>query len=71
MKPTRTCNWPPRLDVTLPPDLRGYRPPRRQPRALPGLHPAMRCVAHARWPGRLARQRRFEVKPVQVRLAAP
>jgi len=67
MKPTRSCNWPPRLDVTLPPDLRGYQPPTRSPRPGRGLHPVMREVGLARFRGRPARQRRFEA--VAVRLA--
>jgi hypothetical protein len=63
MKPTRICNWPPRLDLILPPDLRHRVRPWRARRAVRGMHPALRGVAHARWPGRLALQRRFELAP--------
>jgi hypothetical protein len=60
VKPTRTCDWPPRLDVTLRPSLRGR--PRARSRVLrPGsLHPLMLTVARRRWEGRPARQRRSE-----------
>jgi hypothetical protein len=63
MKPTRTCNWPPRLDVALRPDLRGHRPPPRERRPARALHPALRLVLQLRWPGRRALQRRFEHAP--------
>jgi hypothetical protein len=67
MKPTRICNWPPRLDVTL------RHPPRRcgslrdRARRAHAIHPLLHAVARARWAGRLAKQRRFE-KATIVRL---
>jgi hypothetical protein len=67
MKPTRTCNWPPRLDVTL------RHPPRRcgslrgRTRRPQDIHPHLRLVARARWAGRPAKQRRFE-KPGSMRI---
>lgn len=65
MKPTRICNWPPRLDVTLAPDLRGHAPPPRERRAPRRLHPALQAVARERWRGRIAEQRRFEAPAVK------
>jgi hypothetical protein len=61
MKPTRTCNWPPRLDVVLRAGLRTMHPPRRRARAGRPVDPRLRRVAGSRWPGRPAKQRRFEL----------
>ncbi|HTI45098.1 MAG TPA: hypothetical protein VMB76_00980 [Casimicrobiaceae bacterium] len=60
MKPTRMCDWPPRLDVTLRPSRRTWRRLRSRRRRAGHLHPVMLAVAQRRWPGRPARQRRFE-----------
>jgi hypothetical protein len=68
MKPTRTCNWPPRLDLILPPDLHGHARPMRERRATRLLHPALVVVARARWGGRKGGQRRFDApaRPAQA-----
>jgi hypothetical protein len=63
MKPTRICNWPPRLDVILGPDLCGHARPRRAQRRVRRVHPVLLVVARARWRGRIALQRRFEAAP--------
>jgi len=68
MKPTRTCHWPPRLDVTLSAPVRLVRRTRIPVRHVHAIHPLLRAVARARWGGRLARQRRFE-KPAPPRAA--
>jgi hypothetical protein len=60
MKPTRTCNWPPRLDVVLRADIHASGPRQRASRAWRAIHPCLRGVARARWAGRPAKQRRFE-----------
>jgi hypothetical protein len=60
MKPTRICNWPPRLDVAVRHPPHPSRPGRRHVRPARDLHPLLRAIARARWSGRLARQRRFE-----------
>lgn len=60
MKPTRICNWPPRLDVVVRTGVRAALPRRGTSRAWRTIHPCLRAVARARWPGRPAKQRRFE-----------
>ncbi|HEY1328761.1 MAG TPA: hypothetical protein VGI14_17615 [Casimicrobiaceae bacterium] len=60
MKPTRICNWPPRLDVSLRASLLACRHLRRHATRPGRLHAVMHAVARRRWPGRVARQRRFE-----------
>ena len=60
MKPTRTCHWPPRLDVTLCAPLRRSRRVAACVRNRRAAHPRVRAVAHARWTGRVARQRIFD-----------
>jgi hypothetical protein len=60
VKPTRTCDWPPRLDVTLRPSLRTWRRARTRVQRPGHLHPLMAAVGRRRWPGRPARQRRSE-----------
>lgn len=69
MKPTRICNWPPRLDVILrhPPQRCGS--PRGRVRRVQAVHPLLLAVARARWAGRPAKQRRFE-KPAALRIMA-
>jgi hypothetical protein len=71
MKPTRICNWPPRLDVALPPDLRDHRRPRHPRRPPRRVHPALHAVARERWRGRVAEQRRFEAPPVKATTQLP
>jgi hypothetical protein len=59
MKPTRICNWPPRLDVVLRGQLRRPRQRRDRPRGSHPAHPLVRAIARIRPAGRRARQRRF------------
>jgi len=61
MKPTRNCNWPPRLDVVLRTSTRSARPARRLSRAWRPVDVRLRRVAGSRWPGRPAKQRRFDL----------
>jgi hypothetical protein len=61
MKPTRNCNWPPRLDVVLRTSTLSERPPPRLPRAWRPVDVRLRRVAGSRWPGRPAKQRRFDL----------
>jgi len=59
MRPTRICNWPPRLDVELRAHVRPPRHRRERPRCAHPAHPLVRASARGRWTGRAARQRRF------------
>jgi hypothetical protein len=59
MKPNRTCNWPPRLDVVLREHVRRFVQRRDCPRCTPPAHPLVRALARDRPLGRAARQRRF------------
>jgi hypothetical protein len=60
MKPTRICNWPPRLDVALRHPPRRCGSPRVRARRVQPVHPLLLAVARARWAGRPAKQRHFE-----------
>jgi len=59
MRPTRICNWPPRLDVELRTHVRPPRHRRERPRGTHPAHPLVRAIARGRWSGRPAQQRRF------------
>jgi hypothetical protein len=61
MKPTRTCHWPPRLDVTLCATLPRARQTPARMRDRRAVHPRLRAVAQARWPGRIVRPRFFDL----------
>lgn len=63
MKPTRICDWPPRLDATLRPSLQRWRHRRVRAQRTGRMHPVLYGVARRRWEGRTARQRRFEQPP--------
>jgi hypothetical protein len=67
MKPTRACNWPPRLDVVLRRSLRARPHRHAHARRAGRLHAALLAVALRRWAGRPARQRRFELDAAAAR----